>query len=982
MSSIKSIINDIESRIDYKKFYSKYIDIKDELDEGQFVCLCPFHEDDKPSFGLNTITGQWICRSGCGSGNVFSFLEKHPELSLDNKTARIKFLADYVGIDFDINSLGNEGVVDDEIWKGFHAKLLSNKGTLNKLKESRGLTLDTIKRFKLGWASTKVTIPIFDSKGACRNIRYYTFGKTKPQYKLINHTDDSDNTFGKMRIFPIDTLLKKKKIIMTEGEMDCILASQLGMPAITVTSGAGSFRKEWAPLLFEGKQVYICYDIDPAGKAGAIRVARMLAGIADWVKIVDLSKAIQEPPNADITNYFVDQSNTIADFRELMESAKEFRDVPEASKKLRNIQHKAVILSDASHSKNAMCHIEVKALVSGKDYPPFEVPNKVEVDCTRMAGDKLCPFCPLYKTTGAQTIMLQDEMDRGGPLDLIDISDQALYRAVRKIVGVPSKCDQFVADFKTYMNLEEVRLIPEIDFSTDANYEYVQQVAYYIGHGIKANNIYTFKGLALPHPKTQHSTMLFTEAQPAVDNIDSFKLTDEIDAELKKFQSAEATVESVEAQYQTRYDDIETVSGIYFRKDIALNYDIILHSPLSILFQDKVERGWMESLLIGDSGCGKTELAKAMIHHYGVGEFVTGESSSVAGLIGGLSQTSNKWHINWGKIPLNNRRALFIDEISGMSIDEIALFSGVRSSGIAELTKIRTEKTMAQTRKIWIGNPRKIGHQSRNMMEYPYGCVAVRDLIGNLEDIRRFDFVLTAHSEEVPTSVYNKRKDFKKPLTYTSKSTHDLILWIWSRKPEDVVYDSDAIDAVLEYSANMGKKYYHGIPIVEAADQRLKLMRGSASIAGLMYSTDDGKILAVKKCHVDFFYNWLEFIYNKPSMRYGDWSKKELSKRHLKNQDQVDMVVKDDIVDCLVENDVINQTILMDLTGWERPSVRNLLSTLNRNNAMKLVGTSYYRKTEAFILYLNKRLDGTITVDHIGQSEDDLEPSRADETPF
>lgn len=977
MVNINSIISDIEARIDYKKFYSNYLTFKDELEENQYSCLCPFHQDDTPSFGLNTISGQWICRSGCGSGNVFTFLEKHPDLSLSTKFDRIKFLANYVGIELDNDAFDKEGAIDDDLWKDYHQKLLASSGTLKKLNESRGLNLETIKKFKLGLQNTKLTIPVFDENDVCRNIRYYTFGKVKPQYKMINHTDDSEYSYGKMRLFNIDTLIEKKKVIIFEGEMDAMLAAQYGLPAMTVTSGAGSFRKEWAPKYFEKKQVYICYDIDPAGKAGAIRVAQMLTGFAEWVRIIDLSSAIQEPPNADITNYFVDQSHSLDDFKELILNAKEFRDVPELSKKLRNIQHKKVILSEASHSKNALCHIEVKALVSGKDYPPFEVPNKIEVDCTRNAGDKLCPFCPLYKSEGQQSLLLQDEMDRGGPLDLIDITDAALFRNIRKIVGVPSKCDQFGADFKTYMNLEEVRLIPEIDFSTDTDYEYVQQIGYYIGHGIKPNNIYTFKGLALPHPKTQHSTLLFTEAEPAVDNIDSFVLTDEIDAELKKFRNSENTVEAVAAQYGKRYADIEQVSGIFFRQDIALNYDLVLHSPLNVLFQGKTERGWMESLLIGDSGCGKTELAKAMINHYGVGEFVTGESSSVAGLIGGLSQTANKWHINWGKIPLNNRRALFIDEVSGMSVEDIALFSGVRSSGIAELTKIRTEKTMAQTRKIWIGNPRKIGHNSRNMMEYPYGCVAVRDLIGNLEDIRRFDFVLTAHSEEVSSDVYNKRKEVSKPLQYTSKSHHDLILWIWSRKPDQVVFDSDAIDLLLKYSAAMGQKYYHGIPIVEAADQRLKLMRGASSIAGMMYSTDDGAILRVKTVHVQYFYNWLEFIYNKDSMRYGDWSKKELSRRVLKNRTEVDMVVKDSILELLLENDSINQTNLMDMTGWERPSVRNLLSTLNRNNAMKLVGTSFYRKTEAFIMYLNQRLDGTIQV-----ASSELEPTREEETPF
>jgi len=377
----------------------------------------------------------------------------------------------------------------------------------------------------------------------------------------------------------------------------------------------------------------------------------------------------------------------------------------------------------------------------------------------------------------------------------------------------------------------------------------------------------------------------------------------------------------------------------------------------------------MECLIIGDSGCGKTELAKNMILHYGVAEFVTGESVSVAGLIGGLSQTAKKWHINWGKIPLNNRRALFIDEVSGLTTEDIGLFSGVRSSGIAELTKIRTEKTMAQTRKVWIGNPRKVGNTSRNMMQYPYGCVAVRELIGTLEDIRRFDFILSAHSEEVDRAVYNQIKVSNRIVKYTAPLCHKLIMWIWSRKDTQIKFTKEATKLILHRSSQMGQKYYHGIPIVEAADQRLKIMRGAVSVAGMTYSTTDGENIEVKTQHVDFFYHWLEKIYNKDSMRYGEWSKRELAKKVLKNEDEVTKVVKDDILEMLLDDAEFNLGFLTDLTGWDRSEIKYLLSTLHRNNALQRVGTSFYRKTEAFNDYLIRRRNGEIIVKPEGQAE-------------
>lgn len=965
-----NITEQIEEKIDYLKFYSEYCDEIKQVDENQYVSLCPMHTDTQPSFGFNTKTGLWNCYAGCGSGNIFTFLQQH--LNIDTKQERIQWLCKYLGIKYDGSIL--QGIIDDAIWQEYHEKLINNHGLLLALNDKRGITIDTVKKFKLGQYNAKITIPIFDEKGKCVNIRYYAFGKTDITHKMLNHKDDTDFSYGQMRLYPIANILQYQKLIMFEGEMDTILANQLGIPGITVTSGAGSFRDEWAPKFFKGKTIYICYDIDQAGKAGAIRVAKKIHRFAEKVYIVDLKQAITQPANADFTDYIINSNYTVADFRVLIKDSKEYIEVENQSKRIRNKEYKKVALSQSSHAANALVNIEVKALVSGKDYPPFEIPDKIRIECDGAMGEKICPFCPMFECEkNTKEIYLSDEIEKGSLLNLIDVSDIALFANIRKQIGIPANCNHWKSDIKTYVNIEELRLIPEIDFSNDENYEYVQHIVYYAGHGIRANIVYTFKGLALPNPKTQQATALFYEAEPAIDSIDMFKVDENA---LKKLEKFKIDINCIEDYLAKRYNDIEIASGIFERQDIATAYDIVLHSPLNFKFQGKQERGWMEMLLIGDSGCGKTELAKAMINLYKVGEFVTGESSTVAGLIGGLSQTAKKWHINWGKIPLNNRRAIFIDEISGMSIEDIALFSGVRSSGIAELTKIRTEKTFAQTRKIWIGNPRKMGQSSRAMMEYAYGVVAVKELIGNLEDIRRFDFVMSAHSGEVHPDVYNQKKKEKKESIFTSDDYHTLILWIWSRKVDEIKFTTKATNLILKLASEMGQKYFHGIPIVESADQRLKLARGAAAIAGLTYSTTDGQNLIVELEHVQFFTDWIEKIYNKESMRYGEWSRKESAKKKLKNQSAVDRVITNELVETFQDNNLefVNLSSLMDFTGLERSEAKVILSTLLKNNALQRIGTSYYRKTEAFINYLNGRLWGDIVVDesiHQQNPEDD-----------
>ncbi len=59
--------------IDYEKIYSFYIeDYKIRRDE--LIGLCPFHEEDTPSFNANLETGLYKC-FGCGAkGNVTTFV--------------------------------------------------------------------------------------------------------------------------------------------------------------------------------------------------------------------------------------------------------------------------------------------------------------------------------------------------------------------------------------------------------------------------------------------------------------------------------------------------------------------------------------------------------------------------------------------------------------------------------------------------------------------------------------------------------------------------------------------------------------------------------------------------------------------------------------------------------------------------------------------------------------------------------------------
>ena len=190
---------------------------------------------------------------------------------------------------------------------------------LEYLQFMRGLSPETIKRFKLGYkpADDRISIPIFDELGRVVNIRGYS--RHDPSNKMISHGAG----YGKGRLYPIENLLNgKKDVLLVEGEFDALIAIQHGYNAVTTTLGAGNWKTHWNKL-FEGKNVYICYDNDEPGRVGAEKVGKHLVKKARSVRIVDIGSMI-DVEGGDITDFFVEFGKSKADFDSLLASAREF----------------------------------------------------------------------------------------------------------------------------------------------------------------------------------------------------------------------------------------------------------------------------------------------------------------------------------------------------------------------------------------------------------------------------------------------------------------------------------------------------------------------------------------------------------------------------------------------------------------------------------------------------------------------------------
>lgn len=931
----------------YRKFYQNYFpSLPDANSQDEIILCCPFHEDVNPSFSINKATGLWKCFGKCDEGgDAYSFYQKMHDVGFSDAKRKVDEI---------LKNKDSENIVvpiPEETVDRWHRLLLGTPEVLNFLMNERGLTKETLAKFKVGWDGGRITMPIYDEHKLIMNVRKY-LPKGKGANKVINYKAG----YGKARLHPISAL-KHSSVLICEGEMDMHLATQMGFNTITNTGGAGTWLTAWSEL-FRDKTVYICYDVDTAGRDGSQKVAKALNGIAKKVHIIDLP--LTEPKGADITDYFVRYGNTVESFKELMQNARLYvppKQVTTSEEDADSRPTDEVSLSDARQAQFRGKKVKMKVLVVGKDLAPYTIPRKIKFTCNQMSPEnKLCQVCTVSNNGGEAILELPPNPNL---LNLIRCTDVQQVGFLRQWVGIP-KCQSFHQEIIVPQNIEELLIAPEINYDSNrAGDNYTLQKAYFVADNVGAirpNQSYLVEGVMTPDPWQQYVTFVLKSAKPLQDSISGFAITDEMREALRIFQVQEG--QTIKDKFEEIHNQFShNVTHIFGRNDLLTALDLVFHSVLQFSFQGvPVNKGWLETLIIGDTRTGKSESTERMMSFYRLGEMVFGENTSFAGLVGGMQQTQSRWFITWGKIPLNDRRLTVIDEASGLSVDDFARMSGIRSSGIAEITKIQTEKALARTRLIWISNPRS----GRALKTYGYGVEAVTELIGKSEDVARFDFVVSAASEEIPTELINQFASSEEcpPLTYAQELCRGLILWTWSRKPNDIVFEPEATKLILEKAIEMGKFYSTKVPLVEPANQRIKIARIAAATAARVYSTDEsGRQVIIKTEHVEFAVNYLNEIYSKPSLDYAALSRQEREAERIAqdNQEKVKKFIEcyPDIADIFLRQNMIRASDLEEQLDLDRLDVKQHIHFLASARMIER-SPHGYKKSPSFITLLRQ----------------------------
>jgi P4 family phage/plasmid primase-like protien len=278
--------------------------------DGEWDMFCPLHEDSTRSARFNYIDGIWVCFKGCGHGSVKDLLKRQSEFVPRSAVSASLYK-------HQSSSNGRVERLSEKRVRQWAAELLKSESRLEEFQDLRGIWRKTIVDFEIGWDERRraYTIPIRDQHGKLVNIRRYQPKPSPGRRKIWSVTGH-----GQPRLYPLASL-QSNVIIICEGELDALITSQNGYPAMTRTASAVTWRTDWSEL-FKDKLVYVCHDCDKAGSEADRKVLDSLTGIAREVRTLRLPYDRTEKHGKDLTDWWMEHDGDREAFERLMTGAK------------------------------------------------------------------------------------------------------------------------------------------------------------------------------------------------------------------------------------------------------------------------------------------------------------------------------------------------------------------------------------------------------------------------------------------------------------------------------------------------------------------------------------------------------------------------------------------------------------------------------------------------------------------------------------
>jgi len=328
-------VEKIKDRLNIVDIVGSYIKL--EKAGSNLKACCPFHNEKTPSFFISPVRGTYKC-FGCGEGgDIFSFVEKFE--GVDFKGA-LKILAERAGVKLEredpkkTNERKRVYDILEETTLYFEENLKKNKSALRYLK-SRGITEQTIKQFRIGFAKEgwqdlydflkqkkysdseiergglikknekgnrfydrfrdRIVFPLFDNSNQPVAFSGRFFGEDKKDGVVTAKYLNSPETilFNKSNIlygynFAKIKIRKRDFSILVEGQMDLLMCHQAGYDNTVASSGTALSQGHIGLLKRLSNRVVVAFDGDSAGFLSACRATKIALSEGMEVRLMDI----------------------------------------------------------------------------------------------------------------------------------------------------------------------------------------------------------------------------------------------------------------------------------------------------------------------------------------------------------------------------------------------------------------------------------------------------------------------------------------------------------------------------------------------------------------------------------------------------------------------------------------------------------------------------------------------------------------------
>ena len=915
-------------------FLTEYFGILEGTKE-QAVC-CPFdhhttsgipYKESRPSAHVNTMEKLFHCKA-CNTGlSELQFIQKI--LGCDYTQAR----------KLQIAFTTEETVADWETGV-----------TLTKETKQRALALgiseEVIKELKIGTPAAPfrqdiISFPVFMYDHLV-DIRNYDPGHTP---KIRSRKDAISGL-----IIPFDLWREtdpNKITIICAGEKDMAIARTQGFNAITITGGERAL-----PLAldcFKDHKIAICYDNDEAGLEGAKNLANTLVRYAKEVKVVTNFHEVCTNKGEDITDFFTKYNKTRADLIKYIKETEVYQpETPE--QKRRQIPTVTLAQASAPHYVNRLVKTNIQVIANMEQ--AFTTPVSVVAEKTRLSGrdDTLA--------VGDIREWKLNEDNIGDLLHLIDngFKEENVKDNLKACMYIPKKerniLIKHLADETVYK-----ACVTDLFETSNIDTQPMEYTCYSLGVKLESGKKYLVTHKLIPHPyKGQQLIMLITSAEQASDSVSNFRITPEVKQNLDVFKNIEE--QTAERKVATIAKRVKGLLGYNGNDTLIQAIDLSYHTCLAFNFGAfKNVRGYLETLVVGESRMGKSSTATALQKAYGLGAFVSlaGNSATVAGLVGGSNKTNSGFQTRAGLIPQNHKGLIVFEELGKCAANVIAELTDIRSSNEVRIARVSGTMVLpAWVRMISLTNTKHINGQIKPIASYPNGIAIITELVPTAEDIARYDLMVVL-GDRGNTNI-NPLWEPEQPFTEEQYRTR--IRWVWSRTPEQIILTDSTKAKIIEEANALNQEFDCHIKIF-GTEAWKKITRLAIAIAGYCVSTDDTyENIVVHTTHVTAAVKFLRNIYDNSVFKLKEYVKHE---RQFSTTDESATVLLQDIwnktpaiIQQLEQYASVTKNMLSATTGLTNEELNKTLNRLTKGlfiqvSNFEILPTERFRLTLANI---------------------------------